>query len=695
MDRKRVDSPLRYYPIYTFQIDKDRWDAWCLIDEFEKYSVSASTGFYACILMSDLLISVCNQYLSKNMILPFGYDNIHLLLSARNNECLYWLSISLDDSNTKNVNSLQICKAQACTSHCIVSPQINLWTRIGEIERRRSSKFLFDDGFYLPVLTTIKYDILHEIMTDLIQKHHPKYVFGTRISDSYYIQEFIGFGARETLDLLRDEIGKYSLEEILKWLFPQVEIVTYLREHQLNIQMGQSYNSDNKELLEHYFGQNIFILAEIQLAQIQLMDVSVSESPSGSEKLTQNAFEILLALASLCSNFWWSKSHLNAGLCLNNVEIYRYGFDTNEMDEHVTEFGDAKAKEALEITNAEYKKYNIESTRLTELNEDPKERAFSEEFGLTYKQLHQFRDGLSVFCSHNNTAYCRFSERKFRDFMISSFKWSEEMCSSGLNIFCMNPRGKWDEVPDGYKWDDIDLQQPFGRLSFRRLAMVRIPLTNGDSVIYYGKRSFQSKFEALIRAIMNDKYPTQSSQMRSWIKRWREASASAFANNAAGIIHEQLSLRTELEVKVHDMFELDDDIGDIDIAVVDLEENVFYSIECKNMTHAYTSKQFLGQNNNFGATESLNQSKTYVKKHLRRDEYLKRYRRKLQERYGFTAEPEIVSLFLTSHLIESQSTPNLPIPIISYHELIEDGKGTLERCRAFYQNRDQTNIERT
>lgn len=695
------ESYVRYYPIHTIRIDNDRWDAFCVLDEFKKYRVSYDSGIKACVLMTDVIISVCNKFLSKNKKLPLFHSDSYDYLKIQNNnsEFLCWMPLII----INNINSNEDLINFTNMNDILVLPPEYIWTKkaIKSIEEYENYKSKSTDnniekysnrspvsnvginGYYLPVIIPMDYTLLKETMTEILMRSNYEYLIKKQLNDFDKLPDILDICSNVVLKMIRDEITQYSMDNIYKWLLPQIEVTTYLKNHQIEESKTNIHRTTAKEKKadESYFAAHSIIRDELLLAQKQLMDIVAAEPPFGNNKLRRNDYSKLIALAHHFHYFMHFKTMIEQHYRFDSIYFSPYGIKAYDCKIDNMKSLQMKIGENSINNYNTFNKYCSDLKKIRELNSSQKEDAFSAEFGLSFSDIEKFTNGLLYFCQNDKKAYHRFNEREFRNFMMKKYNWSDEMCSSGLDIFCLNNRERWDNIPkESSEWDYINPANQFAEYSSRRRSMIRYISPNQDIIIYYSKRNFAVGWNYIQERIYDDKYKPQSKEMRVWINRLRNEEAKIFQNTALKIIVDELKLEVRPNQKPHKLFNLNKDYGDIDLAVLDYDNNIFYSIECKNISQSFNVRQKNNEYSKFGVIENKKKNE-FVDKHKMREMCLNDHLDELQTIYKFKKKPKVVSLFLTNMTIDSQaSIDDLPIPIISISALMTYGIDALKSC---------------
>lgn len=701
-----------YYPIYVVEKTSTESEAHLALPNFT-CSVKTETPFSAVVLLSNILVSEFNQRLSKGEKLPVGMDKPSYLQppSNRNDVTLFWIPFSIDNLYLP-VKVPGSYHYKGGNTHFWVLPLENIWTEggINDLANRaqRNGKtldvhgkypFLHPgrNGFNLPVLHPINFDLLLQEMTTFCQAYNSDYNIGTVLEDADKINQFIEFMCSKTLEGLKENLHKYSILAILKFVLRQHELITYLIYHQReDLAMSRYSGLRSADIHAMYHTESDRTRAQISLALCQLLEMSVAENPQGKERLTESGVDTLLVLSSLTRGMWALKSRMRLLRPLPSLVICPSGladsglrgdpctFENKIWHEYMLE----RLEDARERETGGYLKYTVPATtRYENLCGDKREQAYLDEFNLTYTQLREFRDTLLKLCFKTSKAYHIIPESKICKELTRECGWTEAMGKIALNLFCLEPRGPWEQVPDGYEWIDIDPDNQYGRLSALRRPLIRLLNQNGELIIFIGERWWVNAFDYFESRIRDDKYPTkENSELDKWIKRCRGEEAKAFVKTVQNWFKMETKMSTHLSVKLHGILNLPKDIGDIDIAAVDFDNSILYSIECKNITHSRTANDMTNEFNKFGI---LPKNNDFMNKHLKRDEYLRTHIGKIQTHFRFATSPMIVSLIITSDTILAPFiTKNLPLPVISFHRLMKDGEGALEKCRLHSINVD-------
>ena len=116
--------------------------------------------------------------------------------------------------------------------------------------------------------------------------------------------------------------------------------------------------------------------------------------------------------------------------------------------------------------------------------------------------------------------------------------------------------------------------------------------------------------------------------------------------------------------------------GDIDVLLLDKNKKRLFSIECKNIESAKNPRQI------FQEIENFFNKKEWIKKHERRDEWIKDNIDKLGESIMCNLKDyKVFSIFIVSQELPIIYLKNSPIDIIPFSQIINNGMNILNKYK--------------
>lgn len=554
------------------------------------------------------------------------------------------------------------------------------------------------DGFGLPELQPINTSTLGEEIKQIVSVFNPEYTLGTKISDKKEIENFLALICDETLKKIHAMVHEYSQSDLLAYYIPQRDLITYFY-GRTNYEMRKSscplkymsnfdkqYHNTKRKLRSIFsFGLNF------------LISYVVSESPNGLKKLSPDTYDKLIALSYLYVHFRRVQDSFHAVGMTDSIKIVSQGIHEIEVsfnDEWFDNYAIAMLENEIEIFEEQsiypqhlagdsnpilFKRYQ----RFNSLTKDI-DSTFLEEFGVTIQQIKEFDSLLNSIRMESKQTICETYVKKIVTMLHDMYGWDREVIDKLFEIFTLPKRDGWHTIPEGYDGTDIDPNNPFGGLQITRKPLIKIIQEGENEVILWGLRTRSWSFQYFLSRIRDGKYPAISPKLKAWISKYSEKQGMLFRDEVYLWFNEYCTSPkyrvVVTEVKLRKQFRTAGDLGDIDVAVCDLENNIVYSIECKKITHPRMPTDIRNEFDRFGIISDNNKHNDFFKKHKARHENLNSYPNVIQERLKLPKPPKTVSLIITSDVIMSQFTGTSPIPIYCYKDLMIKGVSILDEA---------------
>lgn len=554
------------------------------------------------------------------------------------------------------------------------------------------------DGFGLPELQPINTSTLGEEIKEIVSVFNPEYTLGTEISDKKEIEDFLALICDETLKKIHTMVHEYSQSDLLSYYIPQRDLITYFygrTNYELNKSPFPSKDMSNLEKACHNSKRKLRSIFSFGLNF--LISYVVSESPNGLNKLSPDMYDKLLALSYLYVHFRRVQDSFHAVGMTDSIKIISQGiheversfdekwFDNygiaileNEMGiiEEKRNYPQHLARESDPTLINRYERFN--------LLDKERESAFLAEFGVTYQQIQEFDSFLNSIRMASKQTICETYVEKIVTMLHDRYGWDREVIDKLFAMFTLPKRHSWPTIPTGYKDTDIDPNNPFGGLQITRKPLIIIRKDGEDDLILWGLRARSWSFQYFLSRIRDGKYPVTSPKLNDWISKYSEKEGMMFRDAVYLWFKEYCTspkYKIEVtEVKLKKLFRQGGDLGDIDVVVCDLENNILYSIECKKITHPRKPTDIRNEFDRFGINTDNDKNHEYYLKHKARHENLNLYPNVIQERLRLPKPPKTVSLIITSDVIMSQFTGTSPIPIYCYNDLMKKGVSILDEA---------------
>ncbi|MNQ69199.1 hypothetical protein D3C85_837840 [compost metagenome] len=489
------------------------------------------------------------------------------------------------------------------------------------------------------------------------------------------------------LPYLRTKINQYDSTELLKKLISINEGLINKRERvRINtptriacfVSVAQHQIDLSNELQD---------LDKSTLSVRCLIEHLAAEPFKGSLPVSKIAIDELLAIMEQI--LAWGSMGDQIHFDLLNIELSilpsnRIGSKKENIREIFDPFKSAKATE--NITDAIETYEHVFPQHLT-VDKKPVptalEKAFLKDYGITFSRLCEFVEGLGHIGFLQEDA-CSSLPLKELNEEINKYvaAFSSDEFDRAIEFLSLYARGKVDTLPaGGYEFIDI-IPWRYNRI----LSLLRKPLVivdeDGESIVYWGVRQ-------LLQCRMTWMQQLLSGRFRSSVGSDVSKVLGKFANKRGDDLVEavvksidshNLIIDTDAYIKPKAPLSHVEDIGDVDVLIIDEINKILYSLECKSMSPSRNVKEMIEEVTKlFGENSS---DKGWIEKHMIRHEWLKNNLDAVGKVYkvdltGFTVK----SFFVTN---EEMLTPHLrkqtlPLPFITLYDLEKDGFSTLEK----------------
>lgn len=686
---------LYVYSVWIHKLNEFDYYAYC--PQFLFNYVISSSFMNAYVSLNDVLIAILNNMISLGFALPNSEDfsnipdnlksGIHsptvLLMPFRVND---GLDIHHDDMLYRIIfkNNILQMPIEVIRFPVEISEDI--------IEHPEY------DGFGLPELQPINTSTLGEEIKQIVSIFNPEYTLGTEISDKREIEDFLTLICDETLKKVHALVHEYSQSDLLSYYIPQRDLITYFY-GRANYEMKRSSDPLNEmtDLDKQYHNSKRKLRSIFSFGLNFLISYVVSESPNGLKKLSPDMYDKLIALSYLYVHFRRVQDTFHAVGTTTSIKIVSQGIHEVEAsfsDEWFDNYGISMLENEMEILEEQFndpqhlagesnpillKRYQ----RFDSLNKDI-DSAFYEEFGVTLQQVKEFDLVLNLIRMDHHWTICVGYVEKIVTMLQDRYGWDREVIDKLFAMFTLPKRRDWHTIPKGYDDADIDPNNPFGGLQIHRKPFIKIIGDDGDDLILWGLRARSRSFQYFLSRIHDGKYPAVSPGLKAWISKYSEKQGMLFRDAVYLWFNEYCTspkYKVEVtEIKLKKLFKQVGDLGDIDVVVCDLENNIVYSIECKKITHPRMPTDIRNEFDRFGIIFDNNKQNNFFKRHNARHVNLNSSPNVIQARLKLPKPPKTVSLIITSDVIMSQYTGASPIPIYCYKDLMIKGVSILDEA---------------
>jgi len=391
-----------------------------------------------------------------------------------------------------------------------------------------------------------------------------------------------------------------------------------------------------------------------------LIEYVAAQPPSGADELTRDMYEWLLAIASDLT----SKGHLSDALQyelaearLSILESGRLGIDRED-----------RYQKALTSWTRDSTTRVIESALGPDatgrpVNEGEIEEpvalsgAFLAEYGFS---LHAFRDAVYEIISWNwpsSTGMHSLPISEFLARLLPRFDGDAAQAAAFLNHLSLRPRKKFfpEQRADTYPWRYT-----------RDLSYVRRPLLisheDGQEKVSWGPRRLYMAGMYWIDGVTSTRFAATSTQMQQVASQYRNRVTSAFNDRVASCVPTGDRFTTQARVLKIDGRRITDsagqDLGDIDVLVVDRQARRLLAVEAKDFELARTPAEL---------SNEISKLEDASRKHARRVQWLRERRALIGRHFGLPVNNtwEVLGVIVASRHLVAPRVQDTALPVIA------------------------------
>lgn len=534
-----------------------------------------------------------------------------------------------------------------------------------------------EDIINIPVKSQIRLLQEHNIqltMDDLVNKVQCEYNCNQKLTKDQSIElshRIVGY----YLDCIKKEIAKYDWDDLIQKLILNYENILFSRSSFNNVYYFNNYDKESSILEEIVYEEHE--LDKMGLPTRFLIELlSAEQNFNNKVKISWESFDHLMALSYNYIEWAFSSDYIKSehvNFEITPLESGRFGtktnlndildiFRTNRTLEHMTNLS----------VNIFHENDGGEKPGIDE------EEAFKSEFGINLTDYGDFISILIKLAVDDKKDVVVISKYNLIDTLKNELEWEYEKSVEAIAKFSLSHRENWDTPPEGYSKNDI---HPW---VFRRPLSYHLkPLiikNDEDETVIYGFRNALHSFSNLLHLIYKGLYKTDNSSKKfnSFIGKMSDIKGKEFNERVFKWFDDNLDASEKFYLKqnvnIDKIVKVEPKYGDIDILLLDNDEKRLFSIECKDIEGARNPREI------FHEIEKFFDNKEWIKKHHRRDVWIKNNLDKLGAKIGHDLKDyKVFSFFIVSQELPIIYLKETPIDIIPFSQIKNDGPTFLDK----------------
>ncbi|MCA5005666.1 SEC-C metal-binding domain-containing protein [Sphingobacterium bovistauri] len=484
---------------------------------------------------------------------------------------------------------------------------------------------------------------------------------------------------KQLLPKLTATLAQYNSKELLKELIGLNESLIWKRE-EIRLQTPTRiacFVSIHQQMVD--LKKQVGELGHTATAVRCLIEHITAEPYMGTAIISKTAIDELISIMDLIIEWGGIGDVVKNKLFDTKMEVTADGwinYHREEFDEVLRPFNDKKIKEHVQDSLDAFQQA-FPTGDEGQGKDVPKyvDEAFTEEIGISFTRIAGFINALGVIAYKQNTPYATLSKTELlKQVNAIEQPFSNDEFEAAMKYLSLWNRGK---VTNTAGFENYDIS-PW-RMN-RRLSLLSKPLCLVDNLqdsnnpeVYWGLRQVIDTRTYLFQQCTTNRLRAEDGGpiKRAITKVNKEFNDGLVDNVEARLKSPEFIMDRDRFIGpgAKYFFQHAEDIGDIDVMIIDQKEKILYSLECKNLAPSRNFKEMVEEVNRMFDERMLD-------KHAVRHEWIKSNLKQFEEKYkvdltGFS----IKSFFVTA---EEMLTPHLknkvlPVPIISLYDIEEKG----------------------
>lgn len=524
------------------------------LDKYFLYHLIHENNYAEKILIHKILYAICDIYWSK---LGFGYEIINKIL----------------DDNMP------------------LSPQKKLIFKLSDHDIRAIPSNVVPLRLSSPYALNKDLDHLGEILTEKPYKPKDKL-------DSKYKKQLVNNVVLHFYDKLRTLLKDYDGKDIIRKL---------LSLHEAAIQKREAYNLEiipKIECFKAYTDIHAEIAkqskknTEISLALRCLIEHIVAESLNGIKKLDIAALDSCIAYMIHIINWGFVSDSLNFNITDTEISLLksgRIGTDKSFDENVLSRYALSKVNENI-FYRGKYlsRTFSFPDIKVVEKHEETDfDRAFYSEFKISYDDFVDITMLSIRLAFDEKESVCIIKEQDFIAHLVDQYNIDKDTIITFISNFSLFDRGKVQNVKEhGFKNEDFYPWRYNRKLSLLRRPLI-ITQKNEEKFLNYGARSLYDFMQNLTSLISHGRFQAESSEMKSFLSQVNHENGTDFTNEVYSFFKEKFQgkdiiVKKEEPIKPDGLLKNNENLGDIDILIIDNEKRRVVNIECKYLNEPRT-----------------------------------------------------------------------------------------------------------
>ncbi len=335
-------------------------------------------------------------------------------------------------------------------------------------------------------------------------------------------------------------------------------------------------------------------MASTAIANRFIIELTTASPPHGREQFSLERYDRMIALANRIVEFGFLSDAIQYGLSDERMALLpsgRLGFDrADAFQSALLKFGEIASTKTMAnavSTYASHWRPNSPSTF------DPRDidGAYEAEFGISATNLNMLIGDLVRQARDTDHGVGVRELAELVAALAESTRLPDDAVGAGLDLLSLEPVEGFD--PKRFPRDSYPWKFSRNRSMIRRPLLVR-PTASGDEVVW-GARSTWRAGQYLMQQLISARYPATSDEMRRFVGRITHQAGEEFNARVANALREagfeDVRERVQKIGKLRLLRPNGQEMGDVDVLVIDRSRLVLLVVEAKDFEFARTPQE--------------------------------------------------------------------------------------------------------
>ena len=406
-----------------------------------------------------------------------------------------------------------------------------------------------------------------------------------------------------------------------------------------------------------------------------IIEMCASQASSGSETPTWETLDRLIALGELIVNWGRTSDEIQYELVPHELAILptmRIGLNHDIAKAGYGNFYEDKIAEETQILMNESSDTPQDEQILTLLRGEEGKEAFLTEFGVSVEEFILVSQTLFEVSLKKDLSVALLTQSQLeRELVELEPTLTAELVDRTINAFSQIERDDYFRAPSEFDRSEIFPWRYNRFLSLTRRPLVRLSL-NDETHILFGARTMLRSLQRVFAMVTGGNLKAHSAEMRRLLglinklrgERFNAECATWFRDNCKLDVQENITISPNGKI-LHD-----DDLGDIDVLLIDSTNKILYAIECKEVNFAREPHQV---NSEWLDIDPASPD-SWISKHSTRHNFLEDWvRQDGHVSFGEFKGYKVHSVVLTSEALPTPYMRDIPMPIFSMFQFRSEG----------------------